>query len=220
MLEVRTWFMFGAELNTIKISNTFWACAAIGVVVGNRTIGLYYHSHQSNTNTAPLILIQSYYHISQHRWYEVSHSAQPGRLHQDDQAQPRDRPLSARVPLRVGREGQQALRRAVGVQLLDQPAGDAADLPGEKQEGAVPDRAVSQLLQSMCRATQISFTLKKSDTMEEFIAEKLSKMLAARASQFEIVRRKPIKVAEDPLRTTTYRCWWRLPTWKPSTSTS
>jgi hypothetical protein len=36
--------------------------------------------------------------------------------------------------------------------------------------------------------------MKKSDTMDELIAEKLATMLASRAGRFSVVRRKPMRI--------------------------
>lgn len=38
--------------------------------------------------------------------------------------------------------------------------------------------------------------MKKNDLMDELIADKMSKMLAARAERFDVVRRKPISVSD------------------------
>lgn len=44
--------------------------------------------------------------------------------------------------------------------------------------------------------------MKKSDVMDELIAEKLSKMLASRAERFDIVRRKPMHIYNQAIKGT------------------
>ena len=43
----------------------------------------------------------------------------------------------------------------------------------------------------------MSFSIKANDELDGLISDKFSRYLAVRADQFEIIRRKPVKVLSD-----------------------